>query len=141
MRNRPRARHWFLPAEVLIGSITLAQRSDPTRGFSTRVEYTRKIGMAIQAQREEKEQRPDQAVESTRDAAERFAWLPCRLSLEVPVSEFTLGDLLRLRRDSVVTTGLRSTEDIPLRVNSRLIAWIQFEMIGDRLAARITELA
>lgn len=97
--------------------------------------------MAIQTQREEKEQRPDQAAQSTNDAAERFAWLPCRLSLELPVTEFTLGDLLRLRKDSVVTTGLRSTEDIPLRVNSRLIAWIQFEMIGDRLAARITELA
>ena len=102
---------------------------------------TRKIGMAIEAQREEKEQRPDETTEGTKDAAERFGWLPCRLSLEIPVSAFTLGDLLRLRKDSVVATGIRSTEDIPLRVNSRLIAWIQFEMIGDSLAARITELA
>ena len=97
--------------------------------------------MAIQAQREEKEQRADQASQGTNDAAERFAWLPCRLSLELPVTKFTLGDLLRLGKDSVVTTGLRSTEDMPLRVNRRLIAWVQFEMIGDRLAARITELA
>ncbi|MGA3193516.1 MAG: FliM/FliN family flagellar motor C-terminal domain-containing protein [Terriglobales bacterium] len=97
--------------------------------------------MATPAQREEKEQGPEQATESTRDAAERFPWLPCRLSLEVPVSDFNLGDLLRLRKDSIITTALGSTEDIPLRVNGRLIAWIQFEMIGERLAARITELA
>lgn len=97
--------------------------------------------MAIQAQREEKEPRSDQAIESAKDAAERFDWLPCRLSLEIPVTEVTLGDLLRLRQDSVVSSELRSTEDIPLRVNGRHIAWIQFEMIGDRLAARVTELA
>jgi flagellar motor switch/type III secretory pathway protein FliN len=97
--------------------------------------------MTLQAQREEKGQRLEQAIESTKDAAERFDWLPCRLSLEIPVTEVTLGDLLRLRPDSVVASGLRGTEDIPLRVNGRHIAWIQFEMIGDRLAARVTELA
>ncbi len=97
--------------------------------------------MAIPAQQEEKEQAPGQTAELTRDAAERFPWLPCRLSLEVPVSDFTLGDLLRLRKDSIVTTALGSAQDIPLRVNGRVIAWIQFEMIEERLAARITELA
>jgi len=74
-------------------------------------------------------------------ALERFDWLPCRLTLQIPVSEFTLGDLLRLQTGSVVSTAVRSTEELPLSVNGQLIAWIQFEMIGERLAARITELA
>jgi flagellar motor switch/type III secretory pathway protein FliN len=97
--------------------------------------------MAIPAPREERDQRPDQANEVAKDAIERYDWLPCRLSLEIPVTEFTLGDLLRLGPNSVVRASTRSTEDIPLRVNGRLVAWIQFEMFGDRLAARITELA
>jgi flagellar motor switch/type III secretory pathway protein FliN len=95
----------------------------------------------MQGQQEERNDQPDQTSAIMKEAANRFDWLPCRLSLEIPVSGFTLGDLLRLEKDSVVTTGLRTTEDIPLRVNRRLIAWIQFEVIGDRLAARITELA
>jgi flagellar motor switch/type III secretory pathway protein FliN len=74
-------------------------------------------------------------------AMERFDWLPCRLTLQIPVSEFTVGDLLRLQKGSVVATAVRSTEEIPLSVNGQLIAWIQFEMLSGRLAARITEFA
>jgi len=81
------------------------------------------------------------AVTSGQDALDRFDWLPCRLTLQIPVSEFTLGDLLRMQVGTVVGTATRSTEEIPLSVNGQLIAWIQFEMIGERLAARITELA
>ncbi len=94
----------------------------------------------IQAQ-SKPEERLAQPVDPAQDAAERFGWLPCCASLEIPICNFTLGDLLRLKKDTVLTTAIRSTEDLPLRVNHRLVAWIQFEMIGDRLAARITELA
>ena len=94
-----------------------------------------------QAQVSEKDNRPEQAATLRHEAMQRFNWLPCRLSLEIPVSKFTLGDLLRLHPGSVVQTAIGSTEEIPLRVNQRLIAWIRFEMIGDRIAARITELA
>jgi flagellar motor switch/type III secretory pathway protein FliN len=94
--------------------------------------------MTAQAQQAEKE---NQAAISGEGSLERFDWLPCRLSLEIPVSHFTLGDLLRLQKGSVVHTAIPGTDEVPLSVNGQLIAWIQFEMIGDRLAARITELA
>ena len=98
--------------------------------------------MTAQAQQAKTEDPTNQPTASFgQDALRRFDWLPCRLSLEIPVSEFTLGDLLRLQKGSVVATTIRSTEEVPLNVNQQLIAWIQFEMIGDRLAARITELA
>lgn len=100
-----------------------------------------RIPMAIEAQREALEGQPDQPTGPKQDAAERFDWLPCRVTLEVPISECTLGSLLRLGKDAVLATGLRSTADVPLLVNNRLVAWIQFEMIADKLAARITELA
>lgn len=95
--------------------------------------------MTPQPQQVERENQ--QAAISSQGSLERFDWLPCRLSLEIPVSEFTLGDLLRLQKGSVVPTKVPSTDEVPLSVNQQLIAWIQFEMIGDRLAARITELA
>jgi flagellar motor switch protein FliN/FliY len=68
-------------------------------------------------------------------------WLPCALSLEVPIVGFTIGDLLMLAKDSVVESSCHHTSDVPLRVNQLLIGWTEFEVIGDRLAVRITDQA
>lgn len=68
-------------------------------------------------------------------------WLPCTLSLEIPVVRFTIGDLLSLKRGSIVETACHHTSDVPLRVNQLLIGWTEFNVIGDRLAVRITEQA
>jgi flagellar motor switch/type III secretory pathway protein FliN len=75
------------------------------------------------------------------DPLEAYGWFPCLLSLEVPVSRFTVGDLLRLRAGSIVETSSLHTGDIPLRANGLLIGWTEFEVIGSRVAVRITELA
>jgi flagellar motor switch/type III secretory pathway protein FliN len=80
-------------------------------------------------------------AESRKDLAEHFGWLPCHLSLEIPIVNFTVGDLLRLGKESIVETACASTRDIPLRANGLLIGWTEFEVIGDQLAVRITELA
>jgi flagellar motor switch/type III secretory pathway protein FliN len=80
------------------------------------------------------------AVETKKDLA-AFGWLPCRLSLEIPVVNFTVGDLVRLGKESIVETACPVTSDIPLRANGLLVAWTEFEVIGNRLAVRITELA
>ena len=78
--------------------------------------------------------------EVAKDPVERFGWLPCHVSLEVAVSRFTVGDLLRLSKGSIVETECPYTSDIPLRANGLLIGWTEFEVIGNRLAVRITEL-
>lgn len=70
-----------------------------------------------------------------------FGWLPCKLSLEIPLVKFTVGDLLNLSKGTILETAYHYTSDIPLRANGLLIGWTEFEVIGDRLAARITELA
>lgn len=80
-------------------------------------------------------------VEVKKDVAESYSWLPCQLSLDILIVNFTVGDLLRLGKELVVETGCPSTSDIPLRANGLLIAWSEFEVIGNRLALRITELA
>jgi flagellar motor switch/type III secretory pathway protein FliN len=68
-------------------------------------------------------------------------WLPCTLTLDIPVVRFTIGDLLALAPGSIVETACHHTSDVPLRVNQLLIGWTEFDVIGDRLAVRITEQA
>jgi flagellar motor switch/type III secretory pathway protein FliN len=67
--------------------------------------------------------------------------LPCDISVEVPVPGFRARDLLRLRRRAIIDSHWSKGTDVPLRVNGELIGWAEFEVVGDRLAARLTELA
>lgn len=78
-------------------------------------------------------------IASEQDPLDIFPWLPCTLTLDVPVVRFTIGDLLKLTKGSIVETSCHHTSDVPLRVNKLLIGWTEFEVIGDRLAARITD--
>ena len=75
------------------------------------------------------------------DALDSIPWLPCTLTIELPVVRFTIGDLLTLTKGSVVETACHHTSDVPLRVNKLLVGWTEFEVIGDRLAVRITDQA
>ncbi len=75
------------------------------------------------------------------DPLDAVPWLPCTLSLELPVVRFTIGDLLSLTKGSIVETACHHTSDVPLRVNKLLMGWTEFEAVGDRLAVRITDQA
>ncbi len=75
-----------------------------------------------------------------REPVELLPWLPCTLALEVPVVSFTVGSLLGLKPGKLVETAWHHSTDIPLRVNGLLMAWTEFEVVGERLAARITDL-
>ncbi len=77
-------------------------------------------------------------------AADPWAWvevLPCLLSIEIPVPGFTVSDLVHLECGRVVATRWTVGQDVPLRINEQLIAWSEFEVVQDRLAVRLTELA
>jgi flagellar motor switch/type III secretory pathway protein FliN len=66
--------------------------------------------------------------------------LPCRLAVDVPLPGFTVADALRLRRNSVINSHWSVGADIPLRLNGELIARAEFEVAGNHLAVRLTEL-
>ena len=74
------------------------------------------------------------------DSWEEAGWLKCELSVEVPVPDFTVRDLLRLSAGSVVETQWRNGHDVPLHANRRQIGWIEFEAAGESLAVRLTAL-
>ncbi|MGC2401888.1 MAG: FliM/FliN family flagellar motor C-terminal domain-containing protein [Acidobacteriaceae bacterium] len=81
-------------------------------------------------------ERPQEA-----DPNESFPWLPCTIALDLPVMNFTVRDLLNLTRGSIVETSYHQSSDLPLRVNGQLVGWTEFEVVGDRLAVRLTDLS
>jgi flagellar motor switch/type III secretory pathway protein FliN len=76
-----------------------------------------------------------------RDPGEFLPWLPCTLALDLPVVNFTVGDLLSLTSGSIVETAYHQSSDLPLRVNGQLVGWTEFEVVGERLAVRLTDLS
>ena len=81
------------------------------------------------------------ATPNEQDLLDRMPWLPFTLSLELPVVGFTIRDLLSLAKGTIVETACHHTSDLPLRVNHMLIGWTEFEVIGDKIAVRITDQA
>ncbi len=71
----------------------------------------------------------------------RYEVLPCKLSVELAVPQFTVAKLMGLRPGTVIDTGTLEGSDVPLRVNGALVGFTEFEVIGNRLAVRITDLA
>ena len=55
--------------------------------------------------------------------------------------KFTVGDLLNLTQGSIVETAYHQSSDLPLRVNGQLVGWTEFEVVGERLAVRLTDLS
>ncbi|MBZ5706037.1 MAG: FliM/FliN family flagellar motor switch protein [Acidobacteriia bacterium] len=92
---------------------------------------------------------PETATEKKTETSgngETEAWrqvqdLPCELTLDLPLPGFKVRDLLRLDAGSVLDSGWKVGADLPLRVNGTLIAWSEFEVVAERLAARVTEVA
>jgi flagellar motor switch/type III secretory pathway protein FliN len=67
--------------------------------------------------------------------------LPCNLAVDVPVLDFRVRNLLTLAKGTILSTRSNQANDVPLRVNGRFVGWAEFELVADRLAVRITELA
>ena len=67
--------------------------------------------------------------------------LPCRLTVELPVPQFRVTDLLNLSAGELAATELPISKDLPLKINGTLIGWGEFEAVHQRLAVRVTQLA
>ena len=84
---------------------------------------------------------PQAVVPDTDDPLLRAHMLPCRLVLETPVINFTVGALMRLEPGSVVETAAQHNEDLLLHVNGQVIGTVKFDVTRDRLAVRLTGVA
>lgn len=74
------------------------------------------------------------------DVWEQVRPLPCRLTVDLPLPGFTVADALRLQRSSVINSHWAVSADVPMRLNGELIARGEFEVVGNHLAVRLTEL-
>jgi flagellar motor switch protein FliM len=83
---------------------------------------------------------PLSAIEGT-DEWQSALDMECLLTLEIPVPGFTVRELLRLAPGTTVATHWSTSDDVPLRASGQPIAWATFEAKGERLAARLAELA
>jgi flagellar motor switch protein FliN len=82
----------------------------------------------------------------TKRKEEDEAWgpvlnLPCNLTVELPLPSFRVADLLKLRQGSVISTHWALGRDVPLRINGTVVGWSELEVVNNRLAVRLTELA
>jgi flagellar motor switch/type III secretory pathway protein FliN len=75
------------------------------------------------------------------DPGKLLPWLPCTLALEIPVAKFNVRKLYGLAEGSLLETAYHQSSDLPLLANGQLVGWTEFEVVGDRLAVRLTDLS
>ncbi len=85
------------------------------------------------------EQKADLAS-SARDRWAEVLSLPCELSVALPVAGYTVADLLALGSNAVIDGGRKEGTSLPIWVNDVMVGWGELEVLGSRLAIRITGL-
>ena len=64
----------------------------------------------------------------------------CTLSVALRMPRITVNDLLKLEVNSIIDARESEDAPLPLWVNGATIGWVEFDVVGDRLAIRVTEL-
>ena len=63
----------------------------------------------------------------------------CELYAEISIPNFTVADILQLRKGFVVATNWSKGKDVPVMVNGVQIGWSEIEAPAECLTARLTE--
>lgn len=82
----------------------------------------------------------DTSIGFSEDLWDEANWLPCLFSVDLLLRSFTVRDLLRLEPGAILETSNAYSADVPIVVNSQRIGWAEFEVAGQRIGIRITEL-
>ena len=77
---------------------------------------------------------------------EHAAWsvlsrLPVLLNVRIAIDRFKVSDLLTLEQGQILTSGWAQTRDVPLAVGEVRLGWSEFEVSGQRIGVRLTQLA
>ena len=65
----------------------------------------------------------------------------CTLSVDLSLCRFSVRDLLQLEVGAILETNHVNGSDVRVVVNTQLVAWAEFDVVAQRVAVRITELA
>jgi flagellar motor switch/type III secretory pathway protein FliN len=63
------------------------------------------------------------------------------VTVEVPIARLTVRELFRLHAGSVVAALQFSGAHVPVVIGGKVLAWGEFQVVGEHLALRIAELA
>ncbi len=66
--------------------------------------------------------------------------LPMGITVALRILKFAVRDLLELEVNSIVDTGISATDAVPVWVNGVTIGTAEFDVLGTRLAIRLSEL-
>ncbi|MGH9451495.1 MAG: FliM/FliN family flagellar motor switch protein [Terriglobia bacterium] len=80
------------------------------------------------------------AVLAPEDSWTSISGLPCQLSVDLSIAGFKVRDLLALEIETVIASQSSATGPVPLWVNGAKLARAEFDILGTRLAIRISEL-
>ena len=67
--------------------------------------------------------------------------IPMLLSAGVKLPRFTVRDLLALKVAQTVESVSSISDDVPLKIGAVQLGWIEFEVVAQRMAVRLTRLA
>jgi flagellar motor switch protein FliN/FliY len=96
----------------------------------------------VPAEDRTKKQTENQAApQSQIDAESVVARLPVELELGVPIHDFRVRNLLALEPGALVGSQWSHGDDLPLSAGDVQLAWTEFEVVVNNLAARITRIA
>lgn len=70
----------------------------------------------------------------------KLSGLPMQLDVAVPVPKFRVEDLLALEKGAVIETRWPHTDDVPVWCGGAQLVWTEFEVLGQKLAVRVTRL-
>ena len=80
----------------------------------------------------------DDADLQTLDSA--VSLIPVEIDVAVPVRKFRVRNLLALAKGNVIESQWLQGEDMPLGARGARLAWVEFEVIDQKLGVRITRL-
>lgn len=63
------------------------------------------------------------------------------VAVDAAIVGLTVRELFRLERGSIVATAQPVESNVPLRAGGSLIGWGEFQVVGEKLAVRVAELA
>ena len=67
--------------------------------------------------------------------------IPMLLTAGVALPRFRVRDLVSLAAGQTVVSASPSSDDVPVKVGATHLAWSEFEVVGQRMAVRLTRLA
>lgn len=70
-----------------------------------------------------------------------FLHVSVSVAIDAPIVGLTVRELFRLETGSIVATAQPIESNVPVRAGGTLIGWGEFQVVGEKLALRVAELA